>query len=231
MVTDAADAEARAAATETVVVAPPPGTDVPPPPAAEVPPPPPGAETAPPRAAPVVPAPLLPPAKTRSGWRRALGLAALAVVVAVASGAITYFVRKDDGKTAVSTRGAQDRVARRSTTSSTSTSTTSTSTTSTTLAALTPVSGTVARTCGAGGTGDCFVSIRTAPDGAAPEVGRLLETQGLVVECQVNGESVQSSVLGRSSTVWDRTPAGTFLAAVYVDAPGFDPLRVAVPCP
>ena len=93
-----------------------------------------------------------------------------------------------------------------------------------------PVFGTVARTCGATGRGDCFVSVRTAPNGTSPEVRRILEGQGLAATCQVAGESVSSSVIGRSSA-WTRLTDGTYVASVYVNAPGFDPLSVSVPCP
>jgi hypothetical protein len=205
----------------------------PPPPAAAAPsvPPPPGALA--------TPAPLLAPAARSTRRRRVLALTLLAIVVAVTSGVITYLVRRDDGSPAssddrvtIETRDSTTTTStRRTTTSSSSSSTSTTSTTAVPPVGVTPVSGTVARTCGSGGGGDCFLAIRTSPTGSAPEVGRVLEGQPIVVECQVEGEAVGSTVLGRSGTAWDRTPAGTYVAAVFVDAPGFDPLRVTVPCP
>ena len=175
---------------------------------------------------------------TRTGWHRPAALVALGVVVAVASGAVTYLVRKNDDST--STIGTHDvestsstRARRTSTTSSTSTSTTTTTTTPFGVPPVTPppVLGTVANTCGADGRGDCFVSVRTQPTGSSPEVAKIREGQPIVVVCQVPGSSVHSTKLDQSSSAWSRTSDGTYAASIFVDAPGFDPLRVSVPCP
>jgi hypothetical protein len=90
--------------------------------------------------------------------------------------------------------------------------------------------GHVTRTCGRDGHGDCFLSIRLEPSSKSSEIARLPEGATLDIECQVEGESVRSSVLGLSSDVWDRTSDGRYVAAVFVDAPGFDPTRVSVAC-
>jgi hypothetical protein len=161
-----------------------------------------------------------------------LALAALALVVAGASGGVTYLVRRSDsdlasGPTVVS-RPPASHPPRSTTTTSTTTSTT---TTTTPAAGPAPVLGTVARTCGSTGHGDCFVSLRSAPNGSSPEVGRLNEGAPVLVVCQVTGEPVTSSVLGRTSTAWSRTLDGKYVSSIYVDAIGFDPLSIQVPCP
>ena len=166
-------------------------------------------------------------------------MVALALVVAGASGAVTYLLRRNDDDRAtpapVTTTRAREK--HPATTSTTSTTSSTTSTTTSTLpfgvapAPLAPVLGTVARTCGAGGSGDCFLSLRTAPTGSAPEVQRLPDGAPIFISCQVVGEPVTSSVLHRTSTAWTRTPDGKYAASVYIDAVGFDPLSVSVPCP
>lgn len=93
-----------------------------------------------------------------------------------------------------------------------------------------PVFGEVNRTCGAGGGGDCFLSVRSAPDSDAREVVRLSEGDAVVITCTVTGASVTSSVLGRATNVWARTPDGTFVSMAFVDAPGFDPFANNRPC-
>ncbi len=90
--------------------------------------------------------------------------------------------------------------------------------------------GQVVRTCGASGDGDCFVSLRSAPTSKAAELGRMNEGNAFVAECQVVGQSARSSVLGRSTSVWIRTPNGAFASAAFVDIPGFDPFTVTQPC-
>lgn len=109
---------------------------------------------------------------------------------------------------------------------------TSASTTSLPGPSLPPVvTGTVARTCGADGRSDCFLSVRTEPTSHAPELRRIAEGQPIEVVCQVPGQPARSSVLGRSVPVWARTPDGRYVANVFVDAPGFDPVSLNRPCP
>ena len=218
---------AAAMAAETVVGAPEP-VEVPAPASASAPP----AATVPPHAALPEAAPLAPAGSGESVWRRPAALVALGLVVAVGSGAITYFLRKDDSEVAAPVTPSSTGLVPTRPPRSTSTSTISTSTTSTTVPlALTPVIGTVARTCGAGGHGDCFVSVRSAPDGNAPEVRRQNDGTPIAVVCQVPGSAAFSSVLNRNSTAWTRLSDGTFVASIYVDAVGFDPLSIQRPCP
>jgi hypothetical protein len=94
----------------------------------------------------------------------------------------------------------------------------------------TAVPGHVARTCGRSGDGDCFLTVRVAPSTSSSGLQRLDEGDPIDVVCQVTGEPVRSSSLGQSSSAWSRTTAGTYVASVFVDAAGFDPLRVSVPC-
>ncbi len=96
--------------------------------------------------------------------------------------------------------------------------------------AAAPVVGEVNRTCGSGGSGDCFLSVRSAPDSDAREIVRLSEGDAVVITCTVTGASVKSSVLGRTTNVWARTPDGTFVSMAFVDAPGFDPFTNSHPC-
>lgn len=107
---------------------------------------------------------------------------------------------------------------------------TTTTVPTTTSTAPVVVDGTVARTCGADGGGDCFVALRAAPSADSAELGRLAEGAAVRIECQVEGDAAYSSVLDRESPVWARTPTGAYLAAVFVDAPGLDPFRVTTPC-
>jgi hypothetical protein len=82
------------------------------------------------------------------------------------------------------------------------------------------VSATVARTCGRDGVGgDCHLSVRTQPASGATELDRLDEGDTLRLSCQVRGESVRSSALGASSTVWSRTTSGGYVSNVYVKGP------------
>lgn len=95
----------------------------------------------------------------------------------------------------------------------------------------TAVAAQVARTCGSSGNGDCFLTVRVAPTTNSAGVRRLDEGASLLVVCQVPGEAVRSSLLSSASTAWARTPDNYYVSSVYVDAPGFDPLRISVPCP
>ena len=91
---------------------------------------------------------------------------------------------------------------------------------------LSPIDATVVNTCGRSGNGDCFVTVRQAPTAASGEIVRLDEGTPVQVECQTTGQSVNSSVLGRSSTVWVRLVGGGFAAAVFIDAPALDPFSI-----
>jgi hypothetical protein len=90
------------------------------------------------------------------------------------------------------------------------------------------VRATVKRTCGLNGAGDCHLSVRSRPSSSGRELARLNEGDALRLACQVNGESVHSSVLGASSTVWSRTASGGYVANVYVAGPSLDPLRITL---
>ena len=91
---------------------------------------------------------------------------------------------------------------------------------------------TVARTCGADGSSDCFVSLRAGVTGRSAERRRLDEGATVRVVCQRHGEDAYSSVLGRSSDVWARTQGGLYLANVYLTGSGLDPDRITLPrCP
>jgi hypothetical protein len=91
--------------------------------------------------------------------------------------------------------------------------------------------GTVVRTCGASGGGDCFLSVRAAPTSSSAEILRLDEGDPVSVVCQVQGASVLSSSLGRRTTVWVRDPAGRYLSAAFLDVPGWSPFTISEPCP
>jgi uncharacterized protein YraI len=88
----------------------------------------------------------------------------------------------------------------------------------------------VARSCGASGNDDCFVSIRTGPDSGNPEVRKATEGSLVAVVCQVSGESVRSSVLGYSTSVWLRDASGNYLSAAFVDVPGWSIRSITHPC-
>lgn len=132
-----------------------------------------------------------------------------------------------------------DRVADPSRTppSSTETSPSSTETSPTTTgspdtspsSAPTPVTVQVANTCGRTGAGDCFLTERSAPNTHAAQLGTWDEGDTVQVICQVHGEAVESSVLGRSSDVWSRTVDGGYLASIFLS--GVDRFSVVSPCP
>lgn len=90
------------------------------------------------------------------------------------------------------------------------------------------VSATVKRTCGVNGSGDCHLSVRAQPNASAAELRRLKEGDTLKLSCQTTGESVHSSALGASSTVWSKTTRGGYVANVYVSGPGLDPQRITL---
>ena len=88
----------------------------------------------------------------------------------------------------------------------------------------------VRRTCGRNGVGgDCHLSVRAEPRSGSAELDRLAEGDSLRLECQVRGESVHSSVLGASSTVWSRTTSGGYVSNVYVSGSTITPRRITLP--
>lgn len=91
-------------------------------------------------------------------------------------------------------------------------------------------SGVVSRTCGRSGNGDCFLSVRSAPNSDGPEVYRLDEGSAIDVTCQTYGERVTSSVLGYPTTIWLQMTSGNYVTAAFVDAPGWDPKTLTSPC-
>lgn len=91
-------------------------------------------------------------------------------------------------------------------------------------------SGTVVRTCGASGNGDCFLSIRPGPNSDGAELARLDEGDSVSVVCQVTGERVTSSILGTPTNIWLRLPNGNFVTAAFVSAPGWSTFDITTPC-
>lgn len=87
---------------------------------------------------------------------------------------------------------------------------------------------TVVNTCGADGTGDCFLSERAGPDSDTSELRRWDEGDNLQVICQVHGTGARSSVLNARSTVWSKTTSGGWVATIYLD--GVDKFDVTTPC-
>jgi hypothetical protein len=127
-------------------------------------------------------------------------------------------------------------VAAASVTTSTTTTTTAVPAAPTSTSAGAPTSprsadvvAVVSRTCGASGQGDCFLALRSQPTGASTELGRLNEGTQVRVVCQVIGTRVLSSVLDAYSSVWTRTADGAFVANIFLDGPGLQPLSVTLP--
>ena len=89
---------------------------------------------------------------------------------------------------------------------------------------------TVNRTCGAEGTGDCFVALRREPTTAAAKLGELTEGTTVDVVCQEWGEDVYSSVLDTTSSVWVRSTDGAYMAGIFLDVPGWSLDRLTQPC-
>lgn len=93
-----------------------------------------------------------------------------------------------------------------------------------------PRSATVVRSCGSSGRGDCFVSVRSGPTSSAPELSRLYEGTTTEVLCTVYGSSATSSILGRSTDVWAKDPAGRYMSMAFLDVLGWDLYTTTVPC-
>jgi hypothetical protein len=92
-----------------------------------------------------------------------------------------------------------------------------------------PARATVKRTCGRNGVGgDCHLSVRARPSTTAREVKRLDEGDPLRLSCQVRGDSVFSSALGGSSTVWSKTTDGGYVSNAYVAGPRLSARRVTL---
>jgi hypothetical protein len=92
-----------------------------------------------------------------------------------------------------------------------------------------PARATVKRTCGRNGVGgDCQLSVRARPSTTAAELKRLDEGDALRLTCQVRGDSVFSSALGDSSTVWSRTSDGGYVANVYLAGPRLSTRRITL---
>lgn len=92
------------------------------------------------------------------------------------------------------------------------------------------VPATVSRTCGANGTGDCFLALRSGPSTVGPELGRLNEGDVISLDCQQRGESIKPSALGYSTDVWARSTDGRWLSMAFLDAPGWPLTDITVPC-
>lgn len=81
------------------------------------------------------------------------------------------------------------------------------------------------------GNGDCFLSVRASPSARSTEIDRLTEGASTTAVCQVVGESVRSSVLGRATNVWVRDAKGRYMSAAFLDGDGWNPQEVTTPCP
>ncbi len=92
-----------------------------------------------------------------------------------------------------------------------------------------PRVGRVVNTCGADGTGDCFVALRSAPSSASKEFGRLNEGASVSVVCQTLGENVTSSGLGGTTDLWAGTNDGAYISSAYLDGAGLDPYEQTLP--
>jgi hypothetical protein len=216
----------------TAWVAPP--HDAAPEPGPEVLPPPPASATGPvATAAAVAPPPIVstspePAGAGSPGWRTAAIVLAGVVAAGVSFGITALVIRSGDsgGTTEVAPVTAGAPSADAPTTAPPS----ATAPITAPPAAPAAVTGRVVRTCGRNGDGDCFLAVRDSPSGGR-EIRRLNEGDAIAVQCQVPGRSAYSSSLDASSSAWSRTSDGLYAASIYIDAPGFDPLRVSVACP
>lgn len=90
------------------------------------------------------------------------------------------------------------------------------------------VTATVARTCGADGNDDCFLTLRAGPDSSTASLLRYDEGETVQVTCQVYGDRARSSVMDATSSVWAKTTDGGYVAAIYLD--GIDQFSITTPC-
>ena len=98
----------------------------------------------------------------------------------------------------------------------------------TTSSTRSSVTATVSRTCGADGSGDCFLTLRAGPHSSTASLMRYDEGDTVQVLCQVYGDRAHSSAMDASSSVWAKTTDGGYVAAIYLD--GIDQFNVTTPC-
>jgi hypothetical protein len=183
-------------------------------------------EVLPPTPAPPPPAPEPPPAR---GWVVPV-LLVLALVLAGVAGVLGADLLQDDDspETADTSDPTTTPVTTTPPAPPTTTPTTTPPTTTPPPPGPTPVTVTVEHTCGSSGTGDCFLSERAGPGVADRLIRTYDEGASLEVDCQVIGQRIESSVLGRSSRIWARTTRGGFVAAIFLR--GIDKYAVTTPC-
>ena len=172
-----------------------------------------------------------PPVRHEGLDRRWLGagIAAALVVAVVVVLLVTGVFGSGKKAQPVARRAAAPTAAAPTATSTPAPATATPTRTPTATAAARAVAATVKRTCGVNGSGDCRLSVRAQPDASSAELRRLKEGDTLKLSCQTHGESVHSSVLGASSTVWSKTTQGGYVANVYVSGSGLDPRRITLP--
>lgn len=93
-----------------------------------------------------------------------------------------------------------------------------------------PLTGTVVRSCGVSGKGDCRITVRSGPSTSDRAVGRMSEGDTAVFECTVMGDEVRSTVLGEATSVWARNERGQYVSMAYLDVPGWDLFETTNPC-
>lgn len=97
-------------------------------------------------------------------------------------------------------------------------------------AASGPQTGTVVRSCGVSGKGDCRIVVRSGPSTKDKAVGRMDEGDTAVFVCTVMGEAVRSTVLDGTTSVWARNESGHYVSMAYLDVPGWDTYETTNPC-
>lgn len=93
-----------------------------------------------------------------------------------------------------------------------------------------PLTGTVVRSCGASGKGDCTIAVRSGPSTAEKAVARMKEGDSDVFVCTVMGEEVKSTALDQPTSVWARNERGNYVSMAYLDIPGWDLFETTHPC-
>jgi hypothetical protein len=184
-------------------------------------------EVLPPTPAPLPPASEPPPVRGR--WVVPV-LLVLALVLAGVAGVLgADLLRDDESPETAEPSDSPTTSAPTQPTPPTSTPPTTTPNTTPPDTVPTPVRTTVEHTCGASGTGDCFLTERAGPTTGADRLRRYQEGDTtLQVTCQVVGQEVFSSVLGTTSRIWARTTRGGYVAAIFLD--GIDKFAVTTPC-
>lgn len=94
-----------------------------------------------------------------------------------------------------------------------------------------PREGTIVRSCGVSGKGDCRIAVREGPSTKDKATGRLNEGDKVVFVCTVMGEEVRSTVLNDTTAVWARNEKGTYVSMAYLDIPGWALKETTEPCP